>query len=303
MLLKKLEKEESLFNMLKTILILGASGNVGSDLVTYLSKDYKIIALFRDKKKINLIKNENVKIVIHDLKKVIKLKDKVDYVINCIVTHSFSIKNKLEDYISSNILSPHNMIKFSSKNKVKLIINLSSVSIYGSPNQKKISENTPINQFDLLAITKIFGEKCLEYQKINYVNLRLPGILCKKFNKQRPWLNTLIYKIKKNLNVNVYDSNFYFNNVITTFDIYKLIDYLINNKFKLRTTFNYSASKPVKLKQIIKKIKFFYKSSSKIKNVKNDKSFIISNKKLEKKLGFKPNTTFNIIEKYLFNIN
>ena len=73
------------------ILITGANGLVGKDLVKYLSKNHKIFAIFRNNKK-NLYKNKNVKWVKLDLKDKIKLNVKPDFIINCIASHTVSTK-------------------------------------------------------------------------------------------------------------------------------------------------------------------------------------------------------------------
>ena len=76
--------------MKKSILVLGSSGQVGKDLSNLLSKKYNVIGLQRKKSSSN-----NFVIINHDLKDELRLNNKIDYVINCIVTHNFSKKKKL----------------------------------------------------------------------------------------------------------------------------------------------------------------------------------------------------------------
>ena len=67
----------------------------------------------------------------------------------------------------------------------------------------------------------------LELQKFNYLNIRLPGVLCYKINDfRRPWLNYVINRLRKNKIVNIYNSSGLFNNVIDTFEIFRLNNYL-----------------------------------------------------------------------------
>ena len=73
--------------MKKSILVLGSSGQVGKDLSNLLSKKYNVIGLQRKKSSSN-----NFVIINHDLKDELRLNNKIDYVINCIVTHNFSKK-------------------------------------------------------------------------------------------------------------------------------------------------------------------------------------------------------------------
>ena len=90
--------------------------------------------------------------------------------------------------------------------------------------------------------------------------------------------------------------NSFFNNVIDTKELAKLILKLLKRKKIIRETFNFSASKPVKLKKIIHTIKSNYNSKSVIRNLKsNKKSFIVSIKKIKSKLNFYPEKTESII--------
>tara|TARA_Y100000590_G_scaffold469330_1_gene656256 strand:+ start:1807 stop:2694 length:888 start_codon:yes stop_codon:yes gene_type:complete len=284
----------------KTILVLGATGSIGRDLVTLLSRKYKIVALSRNKNFLKKIRSNKIKTIHHNLKDRIKQNIKADILINCIVTHPISKKKNLSDYIDSNIISPCNMIDFARKKGAKLIINLSSMTVYGKPKAKVINENAPFTYPDFLGITKIFAEQVLEMQKIKFINLRLPGVLCSNFDKQRPWLNEIIYKIKKNKAINLYNPNSNFNNLISSFEIYRLICHLIDRNTYQKGNYNFSATKPIKLIHLIEKIKEFYKSKSTIKKIKVSKnSFQISTKKIEKKINFRAESTLSILQKYL----
>ena len=52
------------------ILITGASGVIGADLVKFFSKNYKIVAMYRSKNYVvKNLKNKNIIWIKHDLKK------------------------------------------------------------------------------------------------------------------------------------------------------------------------------------------------------------------------------------------
>ena len=65
------------------------------------------------------------------------------------------------------------------KKKVKKIINVSTVSVYENT-KKEIIEKTNFNSDvnNLLAVTKSIGEIILRNSDIDFVNLRLPGVIC-----------------------------------------------------------------------------------------------------------------------------
>ena len=179
------------------IMVAGASGQIGRDIIQNLSKFNKIFATYRKKKSFFDKKNKNIEWIKLDLSKKIKLKVNPKIIINCAATHEFSSKKNLQNYLDSNVISMANLITFAKLKKVKKIINLSTISVYGTVNAKLLSEDyTPINQ-DLLGRTKYISEYLLYNQPIDFINLRLPGVLCSSKNYSRPWLKTIINKPKK----------------------------------------------------------------------------------------------------------
>ena len=281
------------------LLITGASGIVASDLIKFfLKKQFKIIALYRNNKKdLKKIKHKNLICKKLDLRNEVKIKKKIDVIIHCAVVHEFSQKKGLNDYINSNIKSLSNLINYAQKSDVKLIINFSTVTVYGLVNQKLLKENyRPQNQ-NILGVTKILAEKLLFSQNINFINIRMPGILCSNKRLKRPWIQTVINKIKNGNKLKVFNANNYFNNVTDTEDIFRFLIFIIKKKITIKDTFNFSAIKPIKVYDIINKIKKQYNSKSKIQYLKDKKksSFTISTNKIYKKLKFSPSTTNQII--------
>ena len=100
------------------IMITGANGTIGADLVNYFSKDCKVYAFYRTKNKIvKNLRNENIKWIKQDLKNNIKVNIKPDLIVHSVVTHPFSKKSSYKDYINSNIIALKNVIDFSKKKK------------------------------------------------------------------------------------------------------------------------------------------------------------------------------------------
>ena len=193
-----------------------------------------------------------------------------------------------------------NLVAFAKEKKVKKIINFSTVSIYGKINVNLLNEKyIPTNQ-NLLGITKYISERLLYNQPVNFINLRLPGVLCSSKNYTRPWLKKIINKIKNNKKVEIYNPENNFNSVIDVQEITRLVIKVINNNKTIRDTFNFSASGSVKLGSIINKIKKYYNSSSKIYFRKNkQKPYLISVRKIKKILNFRTISTAKIIDRNL----
>ena len=286
-----------------SILISGANGHIGGDLTDLLSKNFKIFAIYRKKNKL-LNKNKRIIWIKFDLsKEIIKKKiPKSKFIIHCAVDQKFLKKNKRK-YISNNLKILNNIIKYAQRNNVKLIINLSSVDVYGSVNKKTLDENYLPKNLNTYGILKLSSEKILKKNKINFINLRLPGVLCLPDKKKlvRPWLNQIICKIQKNENISVHSLEGKFNNITSTVELSRFINFIIKRKIYIRDTFNFASSKPILLKNLIDLIKNKLNSKSVIKEDKDyqKKAFSISVKKIEKKLQYKNSSTKNIINNYL----
>jgi len=286
------------------ILITGATGELGADLVNFMiKKNHKIYTTYKNIKKKKINTNKNLFWIKHDFSKKLLKNPKVDIVINCIAAHNFSKKRNFTDLVESNIVALKNIIKYAEDNKIKLIFNLSTVSIYGKIENSNLTEEyIPKNQ-DNLGLTKFCGESLLFNSSINYINLRLPGVLTLSKNFNRPWLKTIIRKIKNNEPINIYNHKKNFNNVIDVYEINRFINFFLEKKLfkkKIQRTFNLSALKPINMIDIIKVIKKYYLSNSKImirKNIMN--SYTVNISKICKQLNFFPSTTLNIIKRNL----
>lgn len=282
------------------ILIAGGSGEVGKDLTSFLSRDFEIFSSFRNKKN----KSKEAKFIKINFEKKISVKIKPNIIINCMAAHSYSKKNSFNNYIGSNISAILNLIQFAREKKVKKIINVSTVSVYENT-KKEIIEKTNFNSDvnNLLAVTKSIGEIILRNSDINFVNLRLPGVICSKSKTtSRPWIKNISYKLRNNKKITIYNHNKFFNSLIDTKELAKLIKLICFKNVK--GTFNLSASKPIKIKDIIFFLKNFFKSRSKIKIIKDniEYSSVISTKELNQKLKFYPATVMKILKDNLKNL-
>ena len=289
-----------------TILITGANGLIGSDLVKKLSNKHKIYGIYRTKND-EVKKIKNVTWIKYDLKKNFKkkLKPSPKFIIHCAVAQE-ALKKSTSDYIVSNVTILKNIANYAKDNKVKLIINLSSIDVYGDVKKNLLDENyLPQNQ-NTYGLTKLLSEQMLYSQKINFINIRLPGVLCEPFQKKftRPWLNNVFNKMQKNQNIVAHNIKSKFNSVIDTEEIEKFVKFLIKKDITIRDTFNFVSLKPIVLKDIFNMAKKKLNSKSKITEIKDYKSnsFYISSKKLEQELKYKTQSTKNIIEKYLENL-
>ena len=121
----------------------------------------------------------------------------------------------------------------------------------------------------------------IEHQKLNYLIIRLPGVVSYNISDQRrPWINSVINQLKLNNNVEIFNQYKKFNNVIDTFEIFKFIDFLKDKKIKIRKL-NLSASKPIQIKKMVLDLKKNISSKSKIIFRKKNTTFYYSNEKFK----------------------
>jgi nucleoside-diphosphate-sugar epimerase len=285
------------------MLITGANGVIGSDLVKFFSKETKVYAVYRTPNLITKnLKNNNIVWIKQDLSKKFITKIKPKIIIHCAVTHALSKKNDYKDFLNSNLLGLKNTLEFAKKNKVKKFFHLSSINIYGDIKTKILKEENPFINPDLLGSSKIMMEKLLENQKIYYLNIRLPGVVGYQINDvRRPWLCKIINQLKVDRKIEIFNSSKPFNNIMDSYEIYKFINFLRKKSFK-SGSINFAATAPIRLKNIILYIKARLNSKSKILyNKKKSKYFTISSKKVLNDYNYKSSSTKKIIQRYVEN--
>ncbi len=287
------------------ILLTGSDGSIGRDIENDFKnkKNFKIFLISNKKRNDNFKKNENI--VIQDLKKKIKLlKYKIDVVIHCANKH-YNSPGK-GNFYNENIRIAKNLSHFCNKSKVKKLIFLSSIDVYGKPkkNNKIYDENSKLNPENWYAKSKIVSEKIFSRKKNLYksIILRIPGILSTSTNKDFPILSKIVNYLIEGRQIVINNASKKFNNVLDTKEISKIILKLIKKDFKSNKIYNLSANYPTKFIDIVKILKKNLNSKSDIIKInKKKKIFFISNKKIQKDLNFNILPTREIIKRYSNN--
>ena len=244
---------------MKTILLTGSTGFVGSAILKVLIKKYKIICLNRKKvKQIKNVKNIYFKDY-DDLNK--KLKSiKVDVVIHCathyIKTHSHKDIQKLAD---SNLIFGNIILENLKQMKVKLFINFTTVW----ENFNGVKDNF----YNLYSVYKKNFTNILNFYKkltpeINFYNLYISDTFGD--NDIRPKIVNILRKNYKNNKItNIISSNLYIN-LLNIIDIIEAISIILINKSK-PGEYNLVNSKNFYFTNIIKKINEQNKKKIKVK--------------------------------------
>ncbi len=181
---------------MKNIFITGGAGFIGSHLVEALVKSgHKVKTLVRYNKENSIgwlsnvnkdIKNE-VEILFGDINDpflIEKNTKKIDIIYNlaALISIPYSYESPSE-YVRTNINGTINCLEAAKKNKVQQFIQTSTSEVYGTAQQKKISETHPLNAQSPYAATKIASDQLtLSYFK----SFNLPATVIRPFNTFGP---------------------------------------------------------------------------------------------------------------------
>ena len=280
---------------MKTILITGANGSIGSKVCDFFKKNntivYKLVRKDnkRDKKTYTF---ETIK----------KLKKKIDIIIHLAGYNPYpylKVKSERELY-KRNIEIHKNTLKLIKKNNVKKIIFFSTFSLYQK--NKIIDENTKISADDYYTKSKEWMEKKLFRENVSCYILRSSAIIFKDVKNN--WISQVISKISNNQKIVLYNKENKYNNCLHLSDLKKIIFIIINMKKREKKIYNISSNKPIKIieiKNIIKQNKT-YTNKVIIKKNSKIKSFLNNSSKIQKELKIKFKATKNALTSVLSKI-
>ena len=170
---------------MKTILLVGANGNIGSYLFQQLNESYEITAVSKSKS----LSNHFLELNLLNIRAVTEFVDKYQE-FDCLIflvglAHKNSNKNNIDDFRELNTTTLINLISaLEQANKLpSRIIFTSTISVYGEKLHKKAySEESDLDPSSPYAITKLEAE---EYLKTNFPNstwiLRLAPVYSSDF--------------------------------------------------------------------------------------------------------------------------
>jgi dTDP-glucose 4,6-dehydratase len=318
---------------MKTIIITGGMGFIGSNLVDLLlKKKFYVINIDKITYSSNFyntkefIKNKNYKFIkcdINDKKiKDILLKFKPSCVFNLAAeTHVDRSIDSPIDFIKSNIMGVYNLLEsfrsYSKINKKSKLIHISTDEVYGDVLKGRSDENYAYKPSSPYAASKASSDH-LVYSYVRTYNL--PAMVTNCSNnygpKQHPekLIPKLIYNILNNKPLPVYGKGknsrewiYVMDHCEALFEVYK--------KGKIGEFYNIGSNKNLNNIQICKALLKISKNF--IKNKKNvkitfvkdrpghDLRYALNSNKIKKKLGWKPKTTFKtgLIQTFLWYVN
>ena len=144
------------------ILVDGATGFVGSNLVEYLcKKGYNVRASGRNIEKLNELEKFGAEVVRCDLLDKSQIKNKeilegVDKIVHC--TGCINVSAPWDEMYAANVQTTKNLYETALNYNVKKIIHFSSVAVYGKQKKEFLKEDDPKLADDNYGKTKFLGE-------------------------------------------------------------------------------------------------------------------------------------------------
>jgi len=285
------------------IILLGATGFIGSNLLNELKKyDYEIIVMVHKKNlKINFPHFSGNILIPQNLNSILK---KDDIVINLIG----QISNNHKNFIQTNILGSINLLDSCYKKKVKKVIYLSSINVYGENSKHASLETDFLKPQSFYGRIKMLSEEIYKSYAhthgMNVTILRLSNVFGP--NKKLGFIANLINSLndKKIKNI-AYNNGHQYRDLLFIDDAVTGIISAIKNSKNGFNIYNISTGKRYSVKKIIEIIE---KLSTKKVNVKfsneipDEKCIWANFTKARNKLNFLPSITlkdgiFLILEK------
>ena len=172
-------------------------------------------------------------------------------------------------YVQDNVVTALAMVSFCREHGIKRIIYLSSDSIYGQVNVEMVTERAVMVEPDLYGVTKYLAERIVAESGIPYYILRLPGVVGRVWREN--FISSLFEKIAGNKNVELYNADRDFNNILDIDDLIEFIVRLCSYESRDGSDiFLLGNTEKMKLEIIAKYIKELYQSDSQINSVSSD---------------------------------
>jgi len=153
----------------KTILITGATGLIGCNIIKYLidlnkilNEPINIIGMVRNIEKANKLykSNSNLKFIVGNIIDKVLINEPIDYIIHAASqTSSKAFINEPVETINTSLIGTTNMLELAKEKLIKSMVYLSTMEVYGYPNtDEKILETNSINNLNTMAVRSSYPE-------------------------------------------------------------------------------------------------------------------------------------------------
>ena len=276
------------------ILLLGGTGFLGKSLLKRLDQKNSLKLMIHDsdfqtnaeKFKGNILKKESF---FNEIRKN-----------EIIINFLGQISTNESDFIDLNIIGGINLLNSCLEKKIKKIILISTINVYGENLEQPSKENDPLKPKTTYGVVKMITEQMYEYfskmHGIDIVILRLADIYGP--NKKNGFLTQIINSLNDKTMVPVcYNNGKQQRDMLYIDDAIDCILNVINNSNYGFNSFNVSSGKRYSINELISKIEKISKSKLTVNyssEIPDEKCIWANNKKSKKFLKFEPKIDIEI---------
>jgi len=293
----------------KTILITGGAGFIGSHVVDELIKQNQNVIILDDlsggfveniNKKAKFIKGD---IYDYELVKKIFSENKIDYVFHLAAYAAEGLSHFIKRFnYNNNLIGSINLINQSIIHKIKCFVFTSSIAVYGKNQLPMTEEITPVPE-DPYGIAKYAVEQELQVSNkmfgLNYIIFRPHNVYGERQNigdKYRNVIGIFMNQILQKKPLTIFGNGEQTRAFSYIGDVAPVIADSIWNKKALNEIFNIGADVPYSINQLINKVKDVMNSDAEIKyfEARNEVEHAYSShKKAEGIFGIKEKTSLD----------
>lgn len=271
--------------MIKRVLITGSTGFVGSNLVTVLSKQYRLYCLSRAS---GGSLNRDISYIEQDLREeldVSKLPDDVDCIVHLAASMDKTVSKS--ELFQINTVSTLNLLEYGKSIGIKKFVFASTGGVYGY-GTKPHDETSPINPVDFYGMTKYQSELLVRHYSQYFSTTILRLFFPYGEGQVKGLFPLLINKIRNNQPVIIYNNENPKINPIYITDAIKVINKSIN--LDEHHTLNIAGNEIISVKNLAELIGAHLKSKPIFEPVceKSVIDLIGDNTKMKKILGITP---------------
>lgn len=271
------------------ILITGATGFIGSNIMQYLEKQGHIVFGCGRKQ----AEQPNDRFFVCNLaQEILDLDLDIDVIIHAAAMTS-SENTKYQELFINNCLVTMNVLSYARQQKVRRIIYMGTVSSYGEVDTV-LREDSPHNNPNDYGLTKYVAEKLVRDSGIPYYTLILPGVVGKGCNNN--WIMNTAQTLYNNEDLIYYNGSGAFNNILEVQDLSIFVEHLLRDESNKTATYLLGSSEKISVDNVINFLKdrFFSKSQLYCNGHGSNTFYLDVNRALSH--GFSPKPIKDILE-------
>lgn len=286
------------------VIVTGASGFVGKNVVNYLNKnDIKVCAIWHNHELKEL--QEGVIPVHVDLNNMNEIKNQLSYdklgTVDAVIHLAAQLPglHSIEDYLDNTINTTRNMVLYAQENSINNFIYASTIGIYGDTTGI-VNEDTDRTNLSDYSMAKYIGERIVEEAYLpRRVIIRLPRMVGRGMPLDCPWIPSLVSKLMRGDEIKYYNPDNYFNQVAHVDNLSEFLVTLLKNTDEQCLKIGIGASEPIKIIEVIELLKNLLGSSSVMTKVEVKKSDSVNLLDISKAIsaGLYPLTVRETLEK------